>query len=671
MLSAEFKRKGSFSDIVLAHLLAQALNSKFTGMFRAERESIIKVIYFREGEIAFASSNQPTDRLGEVLIKRGQLSREQLDMAMSKLEANVSLGKMLVELGYLTPKELLEGAKTQVEEILFSLNTWRDGSFEFIEGPLPQRIVDLKLNTRQVIFSGILQNDDRRWALGELGSMESVFAGAPNLTDVTQTLKLDSDVQQVIANVNGVHTVRDLSARSRLDDFMVGKILVALKCLGLVQQVEHEAATSPGGEFLATVGEEAGSDTLTDESEDQTVISRGQEEFHTGPLVESFEHEPEGERDDTTVVEGPREDATQAVGDEEPSYADDGEEFLEQPSALRRFAVPGAIGLAVLGLLAWLGLHFLFPAPAPTPGGGVTSASPSPGVKPPLTTPPKMAVTTSPTPAVSATPSASPNAALTPAATPSATQVALVSTPTPSPTPGVKTPPPTPTLPAVTPAARTPTPAATQVAVMTPPPRTPPPVAVPSPPATVTPLKTPVAVPTVSKPPLATPTAKVAPSALATPKVVPTPQPAATPKPSPVTPTPLPVSTPHAQPAGGGSGFADPALAAKAQSALHAAQYPEAARSFSQALGSARGYSLQLEIDCTPASIADGLKAAGGAAEYFVVPLSYKGRACYRALWGVYPSQAAAEQAFSSVPAFFRAQTRNRAVVVAISSVRR
>ena len=134
MPSAEFERKGNFSEVVLPHLLARALDLNFTGMFRAERESIIKVIYFRDGEIAFASSNQPSDRLGEVLIKRGQLSREQLDMAMSKLEANVSLGKMLVELGYLSPKELLEGAKTQVEEILFSLNTWKDGTYEFIEG---------------------------------------------------------------------------------------------------------------------------------------------------------------------------------------------------------------------------------------------------------------------------------------------------------------------------------------------------------------------------------------------------------------------------------------------------------------------------------------------------------------------------------------------------------
>ena len=176
MPSAELKKKGTFSDVVLPGLLVQATNARFTGMFRAERESIIKVIYFKEGEIAFASSNQPSDRLGEVLIKRGQLTREQLDMAMSKLEANVSLGRMLVELGYLSPKELLSGAKTQVEEILYSLNTWTEGNYEFVEGPLPPRIVDLKLNTRQVIFQCILQVEDRNWVLQHLGSMDTVFA---------------------------------------------------------------------------------------------------------------------------------------------------------------------------------------------------------------------------------------------------------------------------------------------------------------------------------------------------------------------------------------------------------------------------------------------------------------------------------------------------------------
>ena len=64
MPPADFKTKGSFADVVLPALLVQAMNARFTGMFRAERESIIKVIYFKEGDIAFASSNQPSDRLG-------------------------------------------------------------------------------------------------------------------------------------------------------------------------------------------------------------------------------------------------------------------------------------------------------------------------------------------------------------------------------------------------------------------------------------------------------------------------------------------------------------------------------------------------------------------------------------------------------------------------------
>src|SRR6185503_11555497 len=115
-----------------------------------------------------------------------------------------------VELGYLSPKELLAGAKTQVEEILYSLNTWKDGNFEFTAGPLPPRIVDLKLNTRQVIFQCILQVEDRRWVLEQIGSMESVFAGEAELSDAIQGMRLEPEVAQVIGNINGNNTVRDL-----------------------------------------------------------------------------------------------------------------------------------------------------------------------------------------------------------------------------------------------------------------------------------------------------------------------------------------------------------------------------------------------------------------------------------------------------------------------------
>jgi hypothetical protein len=620
MASAEFKRKGNFSEIVLPHLLAQALQSNFTGMFRAERESIIKVIYFREGEIAFASSNQPSDRLGEVLIKRGQLSREQLDMAMSKLEANVSLGKMLVELGYLSPKELLEGAKTQVEEILFSLNTWGDGTFEFIEGPLPQRIVDLKLNTRQVIFQGILQLEDRRWVLSEIGSMEAVYSPDANLTEVTQGLRLDSDVHQVIANINGTHTVRDLSSRSRLDDFTVGKVVAALKSLGLVEAVEHDAAASPGGEFLATREEEA------EPGEDDTLISsESPVSEQSEPLAGSFDTAEQPAAADTgtgglnfgdeTLAESDTEAQQDTFVTDEGDVDEDEELLVEEPGGGRsRLLLPGVGVLALAVILGGVWFFFLR-------GGeegeqpGTPSASPTVAQK----TPPAVKTPPQGTAAATASPSA--------VATRAAGQVSPAAT---------RTVPPRRTPPAVA--------TATKAAALTPP----------KPSVTATPRVT-------STPPKPTPR----PTQVARR----TPVPAATPAPR---RTPIPRSTPAPSATGpGASSFSASPGASQARSALEAGQYRQAAEKYRSALPSTRAYSLQLEIICQESSIRTGMRESASNPDYFLLPFRFRGRSCYRAMWGVFPTKLAAKQAFSSVPAFFRQQTGGRAYVVPVGGSRR
>ena len=90
-------------------------------MVRLETGPVIKVVYLQSGTIAFASSNEKSDRLTEVLKRAGKLTPEQIEHAQARIKPNVSLGKTLVELGYISPKDLLWGARMQVEGILYQL----------------------------------------------------------------------------------------------------------------------------------------------------------------------------------------------------------------------------------------------------------------------------------------------------------------------------------------------------------------------------------------------------------------------------------------------------------------------------------------------------------------------------------------------------------------------
>lgn len=656
MSSADFNTKGTFADVVLPALLVRAMNARFTGMFRAERESIIKVIYFKEGDIAFASSNQPSDRLGEVLIKRGQLTREQLDMAMSKLEANVSLGRMLVELGYLSPKELLAGAKAQVEEILYSLNTWHEGNYEFVEGPLAPRIVDLKLSMRQVVFQAIMQLEDRAWVLQQIGSMESVFAANPELTEALHGMKVEPEFQQIADMVDGTNTVRDLCARSALDEFTVTKAVTALYLLNLTRITEQEAGQH---DYLSPFGQARG--------EDATTIVGGGSASETVPGFAPFSSSAAADDDDfghTTanlpvgqvVVPEPAEPAAPS-GDEELSYEEDetwDDAEGEDEAGGRSWLKPVLGGAVLLGIL---GAGWFFRDSLPFVGGGGGEETPVP-----------VAVVTTPSPA-----EPSPTATLIPLPTPLTTDAgptptpfdAAMTTTTPPPppgfsmTPGVVSSPPAPTP--------TPTPTSARAVATAPPP----------PPTPVATMAT--ALPTAPPPPGAKPTRTPTAVALPTPPSI-QPPPLPTPAPTRVAQAPRPTPpAPRATPETRGttprdsrpSGARPVVDVASASANLDAGDYAGAGRVFRQAITGHRGYSLQLEIVCQPSSIKEGWGNAGGRSEYMIVPFTYRGRPCYRVLWGLYDSPAEAGRAASSVPGFFRAQLGGRAVpVVRLSTLR-
>ena len=66
--------KGDFETSSIPELLHSAYQSKETGILKCIRLNMQKSIYLREGKIVSAASNDPDDRLGESLLKYGDIS---------------------------------------------------------------------------------------------------------------------------------------------------------------------------------------------------------------------------------------------------------------------------------------------------------------------------------------------------------------------------------------------------------------------------------------------------------------------------------------------------------------------------------------------------------------------------------------------------------------------
>jgi len=248
--------QGSIDDIFLPRLVAGLHLHEFEGSLRLTLADSVKVLYFKRGEIASAASNADSDRLAHILIQEGRLTSEQLELARTRMTPGESLGKTLIEMGFLTPTELLQGARRQVQIIVASCFTATSGSYEMVPGPLPSEVTSLGLGTRRLLFDCLMRSGDRATIVREIGSMEAVYRPTDRLEFVLSSLKLDSEVDRFARLLNGAASLHDLSSRTSYDDFTVGRVVLALELLGGAEKVPPTGEAAPvvaGGRAIPIV----------------------------------------------------------------------------------------------------------------------------------------------------------------------------------------------------------------------------------------------------------------------------------------------------------------------------------------------------------------------------------------------------------------------------------
>src|SRR4030043_2444235 len=148
---------GNLKDFSLPKVLAYLNRNRKTGTLIIKTPVFTKKAYLLKGDAIFASSTYEDDRLGEMLLKAGKITMEQYDTAVQILKkTNKRLGAILVELGYLMPKDLFWGVKYQVKEIIYSLFLLENAGYEFIEGAIPSNEdITLKMSIGNLIYEGV------------------------------------------------------------------------------------------------------------------------------------------------------------------------------------------------------------------------------------------------------------------------------------------------------------------------------------------------------------------------------------------------------------------------------------------------------------------------------------------------------------------------------------
>ena len=169
----EVVRGLSDAAMLLAKMFAQAS----TGRIAFRRDDIEKVVFFDQGRPVFASSSEPRDRMGELLVREGKITASQYERCQAVVaESGRRMGEILVDFGYLKRRELLPAVRRHVEDIVYSLFGWDRGTYHVVieETPSAERI-RLSRHPAALILEGIRRKLDRSSLERQIGSPSTVI----------------------------------------------------------------------------------------------------------------------------------------------------------------------------------------------------------------------------------------------------------------------------------------------------------------------------------------------------------------------------------------------------------------------------------------------------------------------------------------------------------------
>ena len=253
--------RGSLSQTSPCEVLSLLCRSGTTGVLVLEGGGVEKSIYLQKGKIVFAASGDPDDRLGEFLLTRGVIRREQLEQVSSKIRPGKRLGTVLVESGALPAADLPRWVREQVKEIVFSVFSWGDGAFRFEEGPLPSgEVITLKISTAEIFLTGLRRV--QKWSVLRKGAgeIQIPYRLVPGFRDLLKGVQLGQEEESLLLLLeSGENSMEQAATKSTLTTLLVYQLFFAFRVLGILVPMEataggtgapreKEAPASPPGE---------------------------------------------------------------------------------------------------------------------------------------------------------------------------------------------------------------------------------------------------------------------------------------------------------------------------------------------------------------------------------------------------------------------------------------
>jgi hypothetical protein len=222
---------GDLETMPLVELMQWIGGNKRSGVLQIDRDKIRRRIDLRDGRIVGCTSNDPSMRLGQILISRGLIDERILRAALTTQEAGGgSLPDILVDAGIVTREEILKQVASKARETVYALFECDDALFRFeADGEPDPHIIEVDLTVNQVLMEGAARQDELQRIRAAFPHSGVVLRPTESSSAAEPDDPADHDLlSRILDALDGQRTVSDLLLLAHASEFRVLKLLFSL-----------------------------------------------------------------------------------------------------------------------------------------------------------------------------------------------------------------------------------------------------------------------------------------------------------------------------------------------------------------------------------------------------------------------------------------------------------
>jgi CheY-like chemotaxis protein len=246
--------RGNLTRTPFPQLMHNLYQRRATGALFLLADRVKKIVYFKEGHPSYIKSNRLSECLGKVLVREGMITEGQCRESLRRMaETTRQQGTVLIEMGVISPHDLVVGLELQLRIKLMDIFSWARGEYLFRrESRVPSDVITLEVSSASLVADGVRAAwDEERLSAALTPYLDRYPTPNANPEMRFQEIVLDPEEQNLLDHIDGSRTLRQILADSALTGRKAKAVAYVLLVTDVIEPREAPSAPQPEQDMQA------------------------------------------------------------------------------------------------------------------------------------------------------------------------------------------------------------------------------------------------------------------------------------------------------------------------------------------------------------------------------------------------------------------------------------